>query len=58
MSDKEAGTQAFKDQNFAEAVRLYSRAIDASPQDEVLYSNRSAAHAKLKCRTIPPPPPR
>ncbi|KAJ8287125.1 hypothetical protein GJAV_G00047930, partial [Gymnothorax javanicus] len=33
--------------DFLSAVRLYSEALRADPQNCILYSNRSAAHLKL-----------
>ncbi|KAK7196717.1 TPR-repeat-containing chaperone protein DNAJ [Novymonas esmeraldas] len=43
---KEKGNEAFKSNAFAEAVLHYSVAIEAHPDEPVLYSNRSAAHLK------------
>jgi len=39
---------AFKAQEFSRAVELYSKAIEADSSNRVLFSNRSAAHAKLE----------
>ncbi|KAG5489927.1 hypothetical protein JKF63_00044 [Porcisia hertigi] len=43
---KERGNQAFKSNDFAEAIHHYSAAIEAHPDEPVLYSNRSAAYLK------------
>ena len=48
---KQSGNKAFSSGNYADAVDLFSRAIDASsPSDQqhVLFSNRSAAYAASK----------
>ncbi|KAG5465347.1 hypothetical protein CUR178_00049 [Leishmania enriettii] len=43
---KEQGNHAFKSNAFAEAIQHYSAAIEAHPDEPVLYSNRSAAYLK------------
>lgn len=43
---KAAGTAAFKAEDFEEAVRHFTLAIEADSTNHVLYSNRSAAYAK------------
>ncbi|AIO02189.1 DNAJ domain protein, putative [Leishmania panamensis] len=43
---KEQGNQAFKSNAFSEAIQYYSAAIEAYPDEPVLYSNRSAAYLK------------
>ncbi|CAM43811.2 putative DNAJ domain protein [Leishmania braziliensis MHOM/BR/75/M2904] len=43
---KEQGNQAFKSNAFSEAIQYYSAAIEAHPDEPVLYSNRSAAYLK------------
>jgi len=45
---KAQGTEAFKKNDFEEAVRLYGEAIALNKIDHVLYSNRSAAYAGAK----------
>ncbi|KAF7722006.1 hypothetical protein EC973_003789 [Apophysomyces ossiformis] len=40
---KAAANQEYKNGNYAEAVKLYSEAIDASPDTPTYYSNRAAA---------------
>ncbi|CAK9171146.1 unnamed protein product [Ilex paraguariensis] len=44
---KAKGNAAFAAGNYAEAIRHFTEAIDLSPTNHVLYSNRSAAHASL-----------
>lgn len=39
--------QACQEGEFALAVRLYSEALSADPQNCILYSNRSAAYLRL-----------
>lgn len=41
------GNDAFKAGSFAEAIKLYTKAIELSPDSHVLYSNRSGALAAL-----------
>lgn len=43
---KEQGNQSFKNGAYLEAIQYYSAAIDANPEEAVLYSNRSAAYLK------------
>lgn len=45
---KEKGNQAVRQERFSEAVLHYSFAIKLSPNDPILYSNRSFAFLKLK----------
>ncbi|GJP54566.1 hypothetical protein CLOM_g13639, partial [Closterium sp. NIES-68] len=45
---KEQGNAAFSRGEYEEAVRLFTRAIQADPSSSVLFSNRSAAHAAMK----------
>jgi len=45
---KQAGTAAFKAGRFDDAVAHFTTAIEADPQSHVLFSNRSAAYAKLE----------
>lgn len=44
---KERGNQAFRSGRHDEAVRCYSRAIEALPTEPTFYSNRAAALLKL-----------
>ncbi|XP_059485534.1 stress-induced-phosphoprotein 1 [Neocloeon triangulifer] len=43
---KEKGNAALADEKFTDAIDFYTRAIELDPSNHVLYSNRSAAHAK------------
>ena len=44
---KTQGNALFQAGDFAQASKLFTEAIALSPDDHVLYSNRSACHAKL-----------
>lgn len=39
----------FSEQDFSEAIRLYSKAIELNPNVAVYYGNRSFAHLKMEC---------
>lgn len=45
---KQRGNAAFSEGNFNEAISLFSEAIALEPVNEVLYCNRSMAHASLE----------
>ncbi|KAJ1330849.1 stress-induced-phosphoprotein 1 [Microdochium nivale] len=45
---KAIGNKAIADKNFDEAIDAFTKAIELDPQNHVLYSNRSAAHASKK----------
>ena len=44
----EQGNRAVQDKKFEEALHLYSRAIELSPDDHRLHSNRALCHLKLE----------
>lgn len=44
---KTKGNEAFKTGKYADAVTWYSKAIQAEPQNETLYSNRAASYSAL-----------
>ena len=46
-TQKELGTKAFQQKNFNEAINHFTSAINESPHDHTLYSNRSACHYNL-----------
>jgi len=46
-SYKAEGNEAYKQQNYTEAVALYSKAIAANPDSAVYYGNRAAAYLML-----------
>ena len=43
-TQKELGTKAFQAKNFQEAINHFTQAINESPHDHTLYSNRSACY--------------
>ena len=45
---KKRGNEALGEGNTAEAIQLYSQAIEVAPDNHVLYSNRCAAYMKAE----------
>lgn len=45
---KELGNTAFKEKNWTEAKNCFSKAIELNPDNEIFYSNRSAAELYLR----------
>jgi len=41
---KSVGDLALKEKRFDDAIKSYSQAIELQPENEILFSNRSAAH--------------
>lgn len=48
QEEKAKGNAAFQKGDFDVAVKHFTKAIELSPSDAVLYSNRSGAYASLK----------
>ena len=44
---KDSANEAFRREDFAEAVKGYSRAIQACPKNPKYYNNRAAARLKV-----------
>ena len=45
---KDQGNAAFQAQNYEEALKHFTKAIELNPSDHVFYSNRSGCYASLK----------
>ena len=46
-TQKELGTKAFQAKNYNEAIHHFTQAIEESPHDHTLFSNRSACYYNL-----------
>jgi stress-induced-phosphoprotein 1 len=46
-TQKELGTKAFQEKDFNKAVSHFTKAIEETPNDHTLYSNRSACYYNL-----------
>ncbi|RVD91430.1 TPR repeat-containing protein [Tubulinosema ratisbonensis] len=46
---KEKGNKAYQEKEYLDAIDLYTKALKLDPTNEVFYSNRSAAYAKINC---------
>jgi len=44
---KSKGNAALQAENYSEAIDFYTQAIAVDPSNHILYSNRSAAYAKV-----------
>jgi len=47
-TNKEKGTEQFKQKNFDKAVEFYTKAFEENPSDHTILGNRSAAFHNLK----------
>lgn len=48
MKFKEEGNSAYKNREYAKALNLYSKAIQADPHDPSFYSNRALCYFNLQ----------
>ena len=46
-TQKEMGTKAFQEKDFTKAVSHFTQALEETPSDHTLYSNRSACYYNL-----------
>lgn len=46
---KEKGNKAYQEKEYLDAIDFYTKAIHIDPTNELFYSNRAAAYAKINC---------
>mgnify|MGYP002631704257 CR=1 FL=1 len=47
-SKKDLGNEQFKQQNYVDAIKFYTEAIQENPADHTVYGNRSASYHNMK----------
>ena len=51
---RDIGRKYFTEGNYEEAIKQYTRAIQYSPKDASLYTNRALCQQKVRCVCQPP----